>query len=356
MRSEGDQGPIATLAEKPPAAGDAGFPALLAASGAPPAPHAPVNRWWVIQAIPPERVLPVALALFGAVAGLFAILAVGAFRPAAREVSPLAPLLTTALVGALAGLALRALQRSSGELPTEVVVVRTGATSVVGGALSGGLVGLLTWGPEGVPRFALGGALAGLLFQPGCHAVFRASVKAARARHGSLVADADRRTVVSTLIAGAALLSVTQVPALLSVATSTRMHPLVQASASLLVCVAAVVIIGRLRKADARGRAALDGASQSAVWLESVEEARVVAPDAVDLGLGEQHFAQVAGGGYRSVAGEIKLRGSVADAQRAFDECDRARHYALLCAAGALVQVGGVILLRATDLFPVVVL
>ncbi len=354
MRGEAEAGPI--LAEKPSGAGDVGFPALLAASGPPPVPQVPVKPSWATQAIPPERVLPVALALFGAVAGLFAILAVGAFRPAAREVLPLAPLLSTAAVGAIAGLVLAALQRTGRELPTEVIVVRTGATSVVGGALSGGLVALFTWGLDGVPRFVMGGALVGLLFQPGCHAVFRASVKAARARNGSLVADADRRTVVSTLIAGAALLSVTQVPALLSVSTSTYLHPLVQAGASLLVCACAVVVIVRLRKGDARGRAALDGASEGATWLESVEEARVVAPDAVDLGLGDQHFAQVAGGGYRSMAGEVKLRGSVADAARAFDEADRARHYALLCAAFALVQVGGVVLLRVTDLFPVVIL
>ncbi len=291
-----------------------------------------------------------ALALFGAVAGLFAILAAGAFRPAARDVSPFAPLVSTAVVGGIAGLVLAALQRSDRELPTEVVVVRTGATSVVGGAVSGALVALFTWGFEGVPRFVLGGALVGLLFQPGCHAVLRASVKAARARNGSLVADADRRTVVSTLIAGAALLSATQVPALLTVSTSTHLHPLVQACASLLVSLAAVAVIVRLRKGDARGRAALDGASEGATWLESVEEARVVAADAVDLGLGEQHFAQVAGAGYRSVAGEVKLRGSVDDARRAFDESDRARHHALLCAVFALVQVAGVVVLRASDL------
>lgn len=353
MRSEADAGPLS--AEKPFGSNDAGFPALLAAQ-APAATHVRVNRSWVAKAIPPERVLPVALACFGAVAGLFAILAVGAFRPAARDVSPLAPLLSTAAVGAVAGLVLARLQRASQELPTEVVVVRTGATSIVGGALSGALVAFFTWGLDGVPRFALGGALVGLLFQPGCHAVFRASVKAARARHGSLVADADRRTVVSTLIAGAALLSATQVPALLSVSTSTHLHPVVQASASLIVCLAAVLVILRLRRGDARGRAALDGASEGAAWLESVDEARVVAPDAVDLGLGEQHFAQVAGAGYRSVAGEVKLRGSVDDARRAFDESDRARHYALLGAAFALVQVGGVVLLRVIDLFPVVIL
>lgn len=298
------------------------------------------------------RVLPLALAAFGGVAGLFAILALGAFRPAALEVFPLAPWLTTAAVGTVAGLALARLQEASRDLPTEVIVVRTGATSVVGGAVSGGLVGLLTWGPEGIARFAMGGALLGLLLQPGCHAVFRAATRATRARQGSLVADADRRTVVSTLTAGAALLAATQVPALLTLSISSYLSPMVQTVGSLLVCLGALAIIVRLRERDRRGRAALDEASREATWLEPASEERELPKDALDLGLGDQHFASALRGGYRSRAGaaEVRLRGSVDDARTAFDECERARHRALLCAAFATVQLLGVALLRATQL------
>jgi hypothetical protein len=299
------------------------------------------------------RVLPVAFAAFGGVAGLFAILALGALRPAALEVFPLAPWLTTAIVGAAVGLALARLHQAGQvgrDLPTEVIVVRTGATSVVGGAVSGGLVGFLTWGPDGVDRFAMGGAIVGLLLQPGCHAVFRAAVRATRARRGSLVADADRRTIVSTLTAGAALLAATQVPALLTLSISSHLSPLVQAVGSLLVCALAVALIVRLGAHDRRGRAALDEASREATWLEPASEEREPTKNALDLGLGDQHFATAARGGYRTQPGEVRLRGSIADAQTAFDECDRARHRALLCATFALVQLVGVVALRAPEL------
>jgi len=296
------------------------------------------------------RVLPVALAAFGGLAGLFTVLALGALRPAALDVFPLAPWLTTAAVGAVAGVALSRLQQVSGDLPAEVIIVRTGATSVVGGAVSGGLVGLLTWGPDGVARFAMGGALLGLLLQPGCHAVFRAAARATRARQGSLVAEADRRTIVSTLTAGAALLAATQVPALLTLSISNHLSPMVQAVVSLLVCALAVAIIVRLGQRDRRGREALDEASREVAWLEPVDEEREPNGKALDLGLGDQHFAPAARGGYRSQAGEVRLRGSVVDAQTAFDECDRSRHRALLCATFALVQVLGVVALRAPEL------
>lgn len=298
------------------------------------------------------RVLPLALAAFGGAAGLFAILALGAFRPAALEVSPLAPWLTTAMVGSIAGLALSRLQQTTDDLPIEVIVVRTGATSVIGGAVSGGLVGFLTWGSDGFARFAMGGALVGLLLQPGCQAVFRAATRATRARQGSLVADADRRTVISTLTAGVALLAMTQVPALLSLSISSSLSPMVQAVGSLLVCVAAVAVILRLGARDRRGREALDEASREATWLEPVEGDRERTTTALDLGLGDQHFAPAPRGGYRSQAagGEVRLRGSVADAQTAFDECERARHRALLCAAFATVQLLGVVALRAPEL------
>lgn len=296
------------------------------------------------------RSLPVAFAAFGGLAGLFTVPALGAFRPAALDVSPLAPWLATAAVGAVAGMALSHLEKLSRDLPTEVVVLRTGATSVVGGAVSGGLVGLFTWGPDGVARFAMGGALVGLLLQPGCHAVFRAAARATRARQGSLVADADRRTIVSTLTAGAALLAMSQVPALLTLSISTHLTPMVQAVGSLLVCVAAVAIIWRLGERDRRGRAALDEASRELTWLEPVEEEREPTGKALDLGLGDQHFAPAAQGGYRTQAGDVRLRGSLADAQTAFEECHRARHRALLCATFALVQLAGVVALRAPEL------
>src|SRR5215813_13422429 len=85
-------------------------------------------------------------AAFGAAAGFFAILGLGAFRAAAREVSPLTPMITTAIVGALAGVALRRWRSlHQATLARDAVMVRVGAITALAGAASGGMVGLLTW-------------------------------------------------------------------------------------------------------------------------------------------------------------------------------------------------------------------
>lgn len=310
----------------------------------------PGSRLWGKTAAP-GRVLPGAFAIFGGVAGLFAIFAAGAFRDAARDVSPLAPALATLIVGALAGVFLgRFAWSADRELPAEVTAIRVGGVSVAAGAVSGGLVGGLTWGAAGVLRFALGGALVGALFFPGCLAVFRASVRSARARHGSLVASADARTVVSTLLAGGALLAATQVPALLQVSPSVHLHPLVQAGASLLVCLGATGAIIALRRRDARDRKALESAIEGDAFFEKVDDPRSIAADAVDLGIGDDHFASSGAQGYRSAASEVKLRGSVAAARSAFQECERSRYYALLLATFALVEVAGAIVLRISEM------
>lgn len=293
-----------------------------------------------------------AFALFGAAAGLFAILTLGGFRDAAREVLPLAPLIVTAIIGALAGVVLGRIPTHDGrDLPLEAAVVRVGGTSVVAGALSGAIVGWATWGEDGVSRFAVGGAVVGALLYPGCNAVFRAAVRSTRARHGSLVAAADRRTVTSTLLAGAAVLAALQIPALLQVTLSERLPPLTQAAASLVTCLAAVAVILRLRRNDARDREALEGAGQNETFLERVEDPLGDARPTLDLGVGDGYFAHGASRGYRAAPGAADLRGSVASARAAFAECERARHHALLVSAGALVQVAGAIALRATELF-----
>src|SRR3954451_14892621 len=89
-------------------------------------------------------------AAFGAAAGLFAILALGSFRDAAREVSPLVPMLATAAIGALAGETLRRWKRlHSPALAREAVILSVALVTGLAGGASGGLVGLLTWGVDG---------------------------------------------------------------------------------------------------------------------------------------------------------------------------------------------------------------
>src|SRR4051794_25287165 len=81
-------------------------------------------------------------AVFGAAAGLFAILGMGAFREPAREVSPLAPMIMTAGVAAIAGEALRRWCRLQDPmLAREALVLWVAIITGIAGAASGGLVG-----------------------------------------------------------------------------------------------------------------------------------------------------------------------------------------------------------------------
>ena len=286
----------------------------------------------------PSEFLPKAFAAFGAVVGLFAIFAIGGFREPAREVLPLVPAVVTAIVGAIAGAVLGRWQSGQGadaNPPTEVVLVRVGATCIAAGAASSGIIGFATWGVDGVARFAAGGAALSLVFLPGCYAVYQGAVRAARARRGSLVAASDRRTMLATLLSGAAFAAATPIPALLKGALSTRVAPPVQAALSLLVCAIAAGGILLLERRNERDRLALEEAGKNEAWLETVAEPRGFAHDAVDLGLGHEHHSKQLGG-YRAQSDEVQLRGSLAEARAAFAECARSRHLSFVVAASSL--------------------
>ncbi len=291
-------------------------------------------------------------AAFGAAAGLFAILALGSFREAAREVSPLTPMIMTAVVGAVVGEALRRWRRlHSPSLAREAVVLWVAIITGLGGAASGGLVGLFTWGIDGVARFAAGGTAVGLAFVPSCLVVFDAAKRAGRARHGSLVAATDRRTVSSSVLAGIAFAGATQVPAVLSANASKALAPLVQVALSLVVCLGATVAIVVLQRLDARSRAALEAHARDAAWLEraSGEDDSPVTADAVDLGLGGDRWARTSEASYRSSGrSDVVLKGSIARATAAFDECTRQRHRSLVVAASGLTAVSVSFALRVS--------
>lgn len=294
-------------------------------------------------------------AAFGAAAGLFAILGLGSFREAAREVSPLTPMVMTAIVGALAGEALRRLRRlQSPTLAREAVILWVAIVTGLAGALSGGLVGLVTWGSAGVVRFAMGGAAVGLAFAPSCLVVFDASKRACRARHGSLVAAADRRTVASTVLAGIGFAGAAQVPAMLSATTSTALAPLVQVSLSFAACLGATLGIAALERRDRSASASLEELVRDAAWLERAaddDDGRAHAPDAagVDLGLGIDRWSRTTDANYRrSARSEVVLKGSVERATAAFDECAARRHGSLVVAACGLTAVSVAFALRVS--------
>jgi hypothetical protein len=295
-------------------------------------------------------------AAFGAAAGLFAMLGIGAFREAAREVSPLAPMIATAGVAAIAGEVLRRWRRlHDPSLAREALVLWVSVIAGLAGGASGGIVGLFTWGVDGFARFALGGAFCALAFVPSCLVVFDAARRAGRARHGSLVAATDRRTVMSTVLAGVAFAGATQVPAVLSLETSAALPPLVQYGLSLVACLGSTVAIVLLQRRDRSARAALEAHAKEMSWLERAPVGELaLAPTSaapVDLGLGADRWTRTTDATYRSGGRpDVVLRGSVERAIAAFDECARRRHRSLVVAACGLTAISVSFALRLSVL------
>ncbi|MDB5220076.1 MAG: hypothetical protein JWO86_8003, partial [Myxococcaceae bacterium] len=282
-----------------------------------------------------------AFAAFGAAAGLFAILSLGGFRAAAREVSPLTPMIATAAVGAIVGVMLRRWRRlHSPLLAREAVILWVAIISALAGATSGGVIGLVTWGIDGFGRFALGGAVVGLVFVPSVLVVFDAARRAGRGRHGSLVAATDRRTVQSTILAGIAFAGATQIPAVLSANTSNELDPILQVALSVGVCLGATVAIVVLQRRDRSARAALEAFAKDSAWLDRIDDAEVLPPAAVDLGVGAEQWTRTNDANYRlSGRKDVLVKGSIVDATAAFDECALRRHHSLIVAACGLTAV-----------------
>lgn len=282
-------------------------------------------------------------AAFGAAAGLFAILALGSFRDAAREVFPFTPMIATAAIGALVGETLRRWRRlHAPNLAREAVILWIAIISALAGAASGGVVGLVTWGEDGFARFAAGGAVVGLVFVPSCLVVFDAAKRAGRGRLGSLVAATDRRTVLSTVLSGIAFAAATQVPAVLSLNMSKELAPLFQVGLSLFVCLGATVGIAVLQRRDKSARASLEAFAKEAPWLDRApaDGAEEPAPAAVDLGIGAEQWARTSDANYRSSGRpDVLVKGSLDLATAAFDECARRRHRSLIVAACGLTAV-----------------
>ena len=307
-----------------------------------PVPGAPVARAEEEgEALAKMPSLAKPFAAFGAAAGLFAILALGSFRDAAREVSPLIPMIATAGVGALVGVTLSRWRRlHSPMLAREAVILWVAIITGLAGAVSGFVVGLLTWGADGFARFAAGGTVAGLVFVPSCLVVFEAAKRAGRGRHGSLVAATDRRTVASTVLAGIAFAGATQVPAVLTANVSNDLEPLLQVALSIAVCLGATVAIVVLQRRDRSARASLEAFSKDAAWLDRVEGGEASPHGAVDLGIGAEQWTRTSDANYRlSGRGDVLVKGSIVDATAAFDECARRRHRSLIVAACGLTAV-----------------
>ncbi len=318
--------------------------------------NSPMKEWWETSPPRPEPTGPASddeeiakmpslakpFAAFGAAAGLFAVLALGSFREPLRDVSPLVPMIATALAGAGVGAALRRWKRlHSPMLAREAVVLWVAVLTAMGGAASGGVVGLFTWGLDGFVRFAFGGALVSLVFVPSCLVVFDAARRAGRGRHGSLVAATDARTVISTVLAGIAFAGATQVPAVLSANTSNDLAPLAQVLLSFVATLGGTLGIVFLERRDRGAKKALEAFEKDAPWLDRLvdRDGEALPTSAVDLGIGADQWSRGSDNYRANGRAEVLVKGSIAEATAAFEECSKRRHRSLVVATCGLTAI-----------------
>ncbi len=156
--------------------------------------------------------------------------------------------------------------------------------------------------------------------------------------------------MLSTVFAGIAFAAATQIPAILTAQTSKAMPPLFQVVLSIGGCLAATIAIVVLQRRDRAARTALETFAKDSAWLdeaEAPEDGEALPDKAVDLGIGAEHWSRSSDSHYRnSGRPEILVKGSIAEATAAFDECARRRHRSLLVAAAGLAAVSASFALR----------
>jgi hypothetical protein len=271
----------------------------------------------------PSLVLP--FALVGLAATLFTLSAVAAVRVGAQGASLGWAGGTGAFAGAVVGVLLRRWRSLHNPMFRDQATVRVGIVVVVAGALVGTVLGIEAWGTDGILPFALGGALLSLGFVPACTTVLGAGRSAARARLGSVVAGADRRTIWGTTFSAVAVTTLAGLPAIAGGCVR-RVSAPQQASLVLSVAIACVLGGALLAILDKRGMAALRRLALTRP-LEEAGEHAAASRACVDVGLGDSSWTAAGGAAtYRSAdQREVLLRGDVQAALTALDEAFKRR-------------------------------
>ncbi|HEY4120914.1 MAG TPA: hypothetical protein VGM56_23785 [Byssovorax sp.] len=188
-------------------------------------------------------------------------------------------------------------------------------TMLAGGTAAGAAVGVASGHRSGLESGAVCGVFVALVALPLAAAVLAAGMRARRARHGSLVAAADRRAVWVMCAAAAALASAVTVVDWPALAVGQGSRPVLGvAIAALCVVVAALALA---RDLLALRRVAVISADPR---LRAIETPPSTAAPRVDLGLGDAVQAEVVPGAnaYRALDKERRLVvGSVAEARAA---------------------------------------
>jgi hypothetical protein len=224
------------------------------------------------------------------------------------------------------------------------------AAQMIGGALSGALVGGFTWFTErGMTSGGIAGALAGLAFLPIGALVVGAARRAARARMGSIVAASDRRAmwgILAAALAAATLLALPDWPASMvgPLATPWIALGMTLACGALTVAllVADLEALSRVRRLD-RETTAMEVREPSAEPRDDDPEPEV------DFGLGTDVLARVARGAAAYRARDRATALLLGSSEQALDELRRAVRRGAIGIAVVIVALAAHALAAGTE-------
>jgi hypothetical protein len=297
----------------------------------------------------PSMMLPFAIVCGSA--AFFTVLALGWERES-RFLDPWVPTAVATGLGGLIGLIFRHWKQLTAPLSSrDALAIRVGVVIVSAGGLVGWITGMHEFpkSPDESKLCGLFGAILALMFIPSALVVLAAARRAARARLGTLVAEADRRTVYATLCAAVAFAAGLQAPAFAVGGFSENIAKMINRSFatgafaqfgfSVFPCLASVVAITIFLRRDQRARELLsmhgpalrDLERTESAWAEEEDEER-------DLGLGRERWVRrTEMATYRTLPKmDVVLRGSLDEALAALDECIAQRRRSLVVACLAL--------------------
>jgi hypothetical protein len=290
---------------------------------------------------PPPASMVLPFAMLGAAAAFFCVLGVAVAMKDARFTLPGPAVATGAVVGALTGLALRRWKGLHQRwLPHERRLLRV---ALVVGAAGAAIGGFVSWWTGREWPFAVQGAGAGvacaIFFVPGASFIVESATRATRARSGSIVAGADRRSIWSTALAATALAPVMAVPATAAGLVSFSLGAIAQVALIVGVALMATCALVVLTLVEVRARRRLEVAIDAVKELAPAAEQDAAPAGVSDLGLGDVAFSRVhLRDAYRGARhGEVVLRGDPDEAREAIVDAIARRRRSLVLGLVALV-------------------
>jgi hypothetical protein len=218
---------------------------------------------------------------------------------------------------------------------------RLAAAMIAGGAAAGSVIGAIAApSPDrigyGFGAGASAGAVAAFVFLPLAGLVLRAARRSVRARHGSIVAAIDARSVIGVLAGALAVMTLLALPDWPAARTVGGTYPEV----ALAIAAACALVGGAVLAVDAIALRRLAAATARARTMEAVDDDPPLAStqESLDVGVGEARRATVVrGDAYRARSRAVAmLRGDPEAANRIARSAVGRGALAVLAAFGVL--------------------